>query len=178
MSTPSTPSSLLADLRLPKAIDSEAAAALLAALRAGARPLWAGGVLLVPTARWTPHLVAAIEAAQREGRLVRGLEQAEKTLAREARGLSLVDARSAAPRGARVSRLLLVSNDGSPRFYREVERLVAASSPRLLPIRVDADSNQFVSSVPEPSGVVRALLIEHKELVAAVLLALYRKSDP
>jgi len=43
---------------------------------------------------------------------------------------------------------------------------------------VDADSIQFVSSVPEPSGVVRALLIEHKELVAAVLLALYRKSDP
>jgi hypothetical protein len=164
----------LANLRLPKAIDSDArAAALLSALRADARPLWPGGVLLVPTARWKPRLDAALEAAQREGRLVRGLEQVQKTLDREAHGLSLVDARSGAPRGARVSRLLLVSNDGSERFYRQVEQLVTASGPRLLPIRVDADSGRFVNVVPEPSGVVRALLIEHKELVASVLLALY-----
>jgi hypothetical protein len=148
-------------------------AAVHAALRAHARKLWEGSRLVVPTARWSPALEKALEGAQRERRLVRGLEQIEKVLEREAHGQSLADARSATPRGSRVSRLMLVSNDGTERFYRQVERLVVAQSPRLLAIRVDGDSSQFAGSVPEAAGVVRALMIEHKELVASVLTALY-----
>jgi hypothetical protein len=151
-------------------------AAVHAALRAHARKLWEGSRLVVPTAHWSPSLEKALEGAQRERRLVRGLEQIEKVLEREAHGQSLADARSATPRGSRVSRLMLVSNDGTERFYRQVERLVVTQSPRLLAILLDADSGQFASSVPEAGGVVRALMIEHKELVASVLTALYADS--
>jgi hypothetical protein len=171
---PASPPPALVSLRLPKSLESDPEGAIVqAALRASARPLWARGALLVPGAGWTPALAAALATAQAEGALVRGLEQVEKALQRQARGLSLADARSATPRGARVSRLLLVSNDGSERFYRNVEQLVSANAERLLPIRVDADSTQFAAAVREDSGVVRALMIDHKELVVSVLRALY-----
>lgn len=164
----------LSSLKLPKAIESDPRApAVEAGLRAKARRLWDGGALDVPVARWTPGLALTLEGAHREGSLVRGLELVEKTLEREARGLSIADARSGAARGSRLSRLLLVSNDGTERFYRQVERLLVAQGPRLLAIRIDVDSDRFAVVVPEASGVVRALLLEHKELVASALLALY-----
>ena len=52
-------------------------------------------------------------------------------------------------------------------------RLVCAQGPRLLALRVEADASQFASVLPDISGVVRALLVEHKDSVARVLLALH-----
>jgi hypothetical protein len=174
MSAPPSPATSLDQLRLPKAMENDPkGAAVHAALRAQARKLWEGSRLVVPTARWSRSVEKALEVAQREHRLVRGLEQIEKVLEREAHGQSMADARSATPRGSRVSRLMLVSNDGTERFYRQVERLVVEQSPRLLAILLDADSSQFAASVPEAAGVLRAIMVEHKELVASVLIALY-----
>jgi hypothetical protein len=165
---------------LPKAVEADAAGtALHAALKAQARLLWSGGALLVPAAPWSPALAEALSRAQREGQLVRGLELAEKTLEREARGLGLADARSATARGSRVSRLLLVGGDGTERFYRQVERLARVHATRLLVLRLDADSGQLASVVPQAAGVVRALMLEHKDHVARVLWALYpRQAAP
>ncbi len=169
-----TPAWSLESLRLPKAIENEAEGALLhAALRERPRQLWSGGALSVPTASWSGGLASALSRAQREGHLVCGLERAEKALNREVRGLAMADARSATERGSRVSRLLLVSNDGTERFYRQVERLVCTQGPRLLAILIDADSSQLAAVVPQALGVVRAVLIEHKDCVARVLSASY-----
>jgi uncharacterized protein with ACT and thioredoxin-like domain len=173
----SLPASALESVRLPKAIELDAAGpALHASLRERAQKLWNGGALLAPTAAWGDALVAALAQAQRSGHLVRGLELAEKTLEREARGLSLADARSANERGARVSRLLLVGSDGTERFYRQVERLAQKHAPRLLTIRVDASSDQLAAVVPQAAGVVRALMLEHKDDVVRVLWALYARN--
>jgi hypothetical protein len=164
----------LDQLRLPKAIENEAIGPVLhAALRQHARKLWAGGTVEVPTASWTPVVAAALEGAEREGRLARGLEAVEKVLEREARGLELADARSATERGSRVSRLLLVSDDGTERFYRQVERLLCKQGPRLLAIRMDADATRLAGVLREASGVVRAVMLEHKDSVVQVLRALY-----
>jgi hypothetical protein len=160
-------------LRLPKAIDSDPGGpALHAALQRSARKLWAQGIAL-PTAAWSPELGSALADALRERQLVRGLGLVEKTLEREARGLSMADARSSTERGSRVSRLVLVSNDGTERFYRQVEQLLFAHGARVLAIQVGADSAQFARVVPDASGVVRALMLEHKEGVAHVLRVLY-----
>lgn len=160
-------------LRLPKAIEADpAGAALRATLRQRAQKLWSGGGLIVPTAPFSPALIVALEQAQREGHVVRGLELAEKTLDREAHGLALVDAQSATERGARVSRLLLVSNDGTERFYRQVERLAQAHRSRLMTIRADASSDQLASVMPHAAGVVRALMLARKDDVVRVLWAL------
>lgn len=170
----STPAWNVAGLRLPKALENtEHGPGLHAALRESTSKLWPGGSLLVPTGVWTPALADVLSDAQRQGLLVRGLELVERTLEREARGLSMVDAKSTTERGSRVSRLVLLSGDGTERFYRQVERLVGAQGPRVLAIRLDADSTVFAATVPDASGVVRALLIEHKDFVARALLALY-----
>lgn len=159
---------------MPKLLEGDPRhAAVVAGLRAEAGPLREGGVIRVPLGRWTAALGAALEAAQRGGGLVRGLEQIEKTLEQEAHGLSLADERSGAPRGSRVSRLLLVSADGTARFYRQVERLLSRQGPRLLAVRLDVGSERLAEAASASSGVVRALLLEHKELVTRVLLALY-----
>jgi hypothetical protein len=169
----------LDSIRLPKALANDAREpALHAALREHAKTLWAGGELRLPTARWSDGLAITLANAQRQGQLVRGLEQVETVLEREARGLSMADARSATVRGTRVSRLVLVSNDGTERFYRQVERLVRTQGQRLLAIRVDVDSEQLAGVVPQASGVVRAIMVEHKDSVAQVLLALYPGASP
>jgi hypothetical protein len=46
----------------------------------------------------------------------------------------------------------------------------------LLALYVRAGADRFASVVPQASGVVRALLVEHKDSVANVLLALYPES--
>lgn len=174
MPAPPQPSWSLSSLKLPKVIEAGPhAPALHAALRERARPLWTGGALLVPTADWSPAIASALQSAQGQGSLVRGLELIEKTLEREARGLKLADARSATSRGSRVSRLVLLASDGTERFYRQAEGLLTRAGPRVLAIRLDADSARFASVVSEASGVVRALMLEHKELVASLLLSMY-----
>jgi len=172
--TPPTPKWRVDDLRLPKTLDTDPRLpALRSALKASARMLWDGGVIDVPVAAWNAEVAAALGDAEREGHLVRGLELVEKTLDREARGLALVDARSGTERGSRVSRLMLLSEDGTERFYRQAERLIAKQGSRLLALRLEAGSSQLAGLVPQASGVVRALLVEHKDSVARVLLALY-----
>jgi hypothetical protein len=43
----------------------------------------------------------------------------------------------------------------------------------VLAVLVDADATQLAAVVPAASGVVRALMLEHKDDVVRVLLALY-----
>ena len=109
---------------------------------------------------------------------MQGIERAERALAREAHGLSLVDARSTTERGSRVSRLLLTSNDGTERFYRQVERLLRTSGERLLALRLDVGSPTLSSLLGDPAGIARALLVEHKNGVAQVLAALWEGNGP
>src|SRR6185295_19478296 len=100
-------------LRFPKTLDDDARLpAVRARLQASCRRLWEGGAIQVPAVPWSEALARAIASAEREGQLIQGIERAERALAREAHGLSLVDARSTTERGSRVSRLLLTSNDG------------------------------------------------------------------
>lgn len=173
-STPPTPSWSVDELRLPKSLENDARLpALRAALKASARKLWDGGVIDVPVAAWNSEVATALSDTEREGHLVRGLELVEKTLDRQARGLALVDARSGTERGSRVSRLMLLGEDGTERFYRQAERLICKQGSRLLALRLEAGSSLLAGLVPHASGVVRALLVEHKDSVARVLLALY-----
>lgn len=160
-------------LRFPKALDEDARTpALHARLRASCQKLWVGGVIQVPWVAWSEALAAALASSQREGQLTQGIEQAERALAREARGLSMADARSSTERGSRVSRLVLASKDGTERFYRQIEHLLRTHGPRVLALRLDADSAVLSGVLDKPGAVVRALLVEHKTSVARVLLAL------
>jgi hypothetical protein len=160
-------------LRLPRAVEAESGAAdLVTELAARARPLWAGGELRVAQAEIEPVLEAALKSAFSAGRIVRGLADAERVLAAEEQGLQHVDRKTGVDRGKRVSRLLVLADDGAERFYRNVESLLRRHAPRVLALRVSADERALGRLLFGPDQVARLLLVEHKDAVSAVLLAL------
>jgi hypothetical protein len=160
-------------LRLPKRVENEPGGAGLASqLAARARPLWAGGQLRVAQAAVGPGLEAALKGAYSARQIVRGLEGAERVLAAEERGLEHVDQRTGVERGGRISRLLVLADDGAERFYRNIESLVRRHAPRVLALRLCVDERALGQLLFGPDQVARLLLVEHKDSVSAVLLAL------
>jgi hypothetical protein len=166
-------------MRLPKLVESSPAAAHLAdELSARAEPLWPGGELRVARAEFTPALAAALTSAFSAGRIVRGLEGADRALDAEARGLRIVDERTGAERGQRVSRLVVLADDGAERFYRSVDSLLRRYAPRVLGLRVSANERALGQLLFGSDQVARLLLVEHKSAVSAVLLALAASWTP
>ena len=160
----------LQSLRLPKLVESDPRGeTLLQKLTEHARPIRPGSDIAVPMARYG-GLEEIVKSAHRAGRVVRGLETAERTLAAEARGMSLVDKSSGVKRGSRVSRLLLLANDGSDGFYRQVENLLKRHNHRVLAIRLDVDAAALGAPLFGAGRTTRLLMIQHKEAVAEVLL--------
>ncbi len=172
------PGDRLTPLRLPKAIEADARGAqLLLDLASHTAPLWAGSEVRVAEAAMSDALAAALKSAYSASRVVRGFEGAEKTLAAEERGLRIVDQQSGAPRGVRVSRLLILASDGAERFYRQVESLLRRHGPRVLAIRVAIDADALGALLFGPGRRARLLMLEHKDAVAAVLLSLSYSPD-
>ena len=160
-------------MHLPKTVENEPRAKNLASeLESRAQPLWKGGELLVPRADLTPALESALSSALSSGQIVRGLEGAQSALAAEERGLQNVDRKTGVARGQRVSRLLVLADDGAERFYRNVEMLVRRHEPRVLALRLSADEGTVGNLLFGPEQVARLLLVEHKNAVSAVLLSL------
>ena len=159
-------------LRLPKAVEAdESAAGLARELERRAEPLWSDGTWPVAKIGRCAEVDAALRAAFSSGRLVRGLEEAQRALAAEERGLSHVDRKTGVARGGRVSRLLVISDDGAERFYRHVESLLKRHAPRVLALRMSIDEAEMGEVVFGSGHVARLLLVEHKDAVSSVLLA-------
>ena len=160
-------------LRLPKIVEADAREPeLFRSLTAHTRLLWPGGKIMVPMIAFNPTLAEVLRIADRAGQLVRSLEGAERKLAAESRGLNLVDKKSGVIRGERVSRLLVLADNGTERFYRQVEKLLRQHGPRLLALRLDLNGESLGQMVFNPGQRVLLLLLDHKEAVSAMLLAL------
>ena len=163
-------------LRLPRDVEEALDARwLVHELAAHSQPLWRGGELRVPHSALSAGLEAALKSAYSAGRIVRGLEGAERALGTEKRGLQQVDRRTGVARGGRVSRLLVLADDGSERFYRTVESLLQRHAPRVLALRLSVDEAALGRLLFGREAVARLLLVEHKQAVSAVLLALARQ---
>jgi len=163
----------LRTLRMPKLVESDPRGKdLPGRLMAHARPLWSGGRIMTPVISLKPAMTDVLRIAQNSGRLVRSLEDAENKLAAESRGLGLVDQRTGASRGERVSRLLMLANDGAERFYRQVERLIRQNYPRVLALRLEVNAEILGQTIFNPGDRVLLLMLDHKEAVSKMLLAL------
>lgn len=158
---------------MPKKVESDPRAVGLAdALDERAAALWPRGTIRVAAVPIEPALVGALKSAFSAGQIVRSLDAAERVLAAEARGLEHVDRRTGIERGGRVSRLLLLADDGSERFYRNAESLLRRHHPRVLALRLRVDESHLGGLLFGPGQVARLLLVERKEAVAEILLAL------
>lgn len=168
----------LRTLRLPKLVEADPRAQeLLRILSAHARLLWSEGTIQVPMVAFSPALAEALRTAHRAGQLVRSLEGAERRLSAEDRGLGLVDQQTGVLRGARVSRLLVLADDGTERFYRQVEKLLRKQGPRVLALRLGVKAETLGQMLFGPGRRAVLLLLDHKEAVSAVLLALVVNKD-
>ena len=160
-------------LRLPKSIEGDQRAPkLLYNLTTYTQPLWRESEIRVPVIGMTSELAEALRSAYCAGQVVRSLEKAERTLAAEEQGLRMADHRSGAPRGVRVSRLLLFADDGAERFYRKIDTLLHRYGPRVLAVRLAVDEKVLGELLYGSDRVARLLLLEHKQAVGAVLLAM------
>lgn len=117
-------------------------------------------------------LGVALFEARRSRRLVRGLEGAEAALESQERGLALAAAARPDSGQRRISRLLIVSADGSSRFYDQVGRLLERYRARLEVVLLECDESQLGGAAFGPGRRARALLLEHKQAVTDFLVRL------
>jgi hypothetical protein len=134
--------------------------------------LCAGSEISIPLLELTSELREQILYAKSLGELTIGYESIEKRLLHELRGLQKVGNRA-----ERVSRLLMVTNDGSPRFYRELEFLHKKQGRRVLICRLDADSAILGDILALKQTLVKAVLLNRKTSVVNVLRSLLGKQN-
>ena len=155
--------------RLPRIVEADARHdAVRRLLLETSSPLWPDAATEVPSIAPTEALHAALAAARAAGRVERGLETIAASLAGEARGLRAAGLADA----DRASRLLLVSDDGSDRFYRQIGQVLREHGHRVLALRLRCDAATLGAMVFGAGTTAKAACVSHKEAVAAVLLAL------
>ncbi len=132
-----------------------------AAIERGAAPF--------PRLPATAALWRALFEARRARRLLRGLESAEQALATQQRGLQQAPATGVGAGARRISRLLVVSEDGSARFYRQIEKLCSRHAWRLEALVLACDEVELGRAIFGPGQLARALLLDHKDVVVRFL---------
>lgn len=123
--------------------------------------------IFIPLLYLNPELRKQIFYAKFRDQVIVGFQDIEKTLKNELHGLQHVKNQS-----DRVSRLLLVANDGSPRFYRQLEFLHKNQGGRVLICRLDVDSSLMGEILELKDKKVKAVLLIRKEAVVNVLKSL------
>ena len=158
---------------LPKAVEShDDIDAIRAVLKANTKPIEPDNVTLVAHVPLSDALAAVLAQVHQDGALVRGLDGAERTLRNEAKGMAKADQKSGAVRKARISRILLLSGDGSKRFYRDAAFLLKHHHDRLLVLKLDTDESTLGRAVFNADQQARAVLVVQKNAVFSTLVAL------
>jgi hypothetical protein len=158
------------DIKLPRGLEADGTAETIRQiLMTRTAQLWFSSDLSVPVISINDNLKKLLKTANLNGKVQCGLETISGKLEKEKKGIGRLREERGLPTGDRVSRLLLVSNDGTQRFYRNTERLLQLHAPRLLCCMLDMDGNSLGSVVTGRDKQIKAILVEHKEIVAAIL---------
>jgi hypothetical protein len=160
-------------LKLPREIENDPRqSALVQVLENDKRLLWTGGTLPVAQVGFSSAFELSLVDALRGRAVERGLENIDQVLDREAKGLLAGREKQKTPVPNRISRLLIVANDGSERFYRQFEATLKRHADRVLALRVDVPSSRFSEKLFGADKLVKVLLVSDREAVAKVLLSL------
>jgi hypothetical protein len=135
--------------------------------------LWERGRHPVATLPMTDALARELRGALAAGHAYQGLELIGERLASEQKGLDALNSKSPdGPQNARVSRVLFLANDGSERFYRDCEALLARYPQRLLACRIEISGEDLGQALLGSAKMVRSVLVVDKKVGARALLAL------
>lgn len=155
-------------MKLPKQLEKEKVESdVRAVLEKESIELCSDSNIYIPVLKLNPKLREQIFRAKFLGELIVSYSAVEKALENELHGLQNVNNQS-----DRISRLLIVTNDGSPRFYRQLEFLRKKQGERVLICRLDIDSNLMGTLLELKDKQVKAVLLNRKESVVNVLKSL------
>ena len=118
-------------------------------------------MLKIPSVPLSDTTWQALQFARRCGRLVGGMERIASSLR----------VQTLNPK-ARVQRLILFTNDGSERFYRALERLLAEHQSTAMALQVQVDSNEVAQVLFGSSRSVKVLMMTNRETLERVLKSL------
>jgi hypothetical protein len=167
----------LSTISFPRQLEADGSAEIIRRkLLSQTTKLQAGGKIDVPVIAMNEPLKAALWKARLQGRIRLGYAEIFEKLAGEKRGIDSVREQSAAPYGNRISRLLLFSNDGAEHFNRNIEETLLAHAPRLLGCMLDINGNALGQFITGKSGIIKIIMVEHKDAVSDVLKALMKEN--
>lgn len=160
-------------LKLPREVEADPRHDAIAKLLAqDMRQLWERGTIKVSHVPNSPALEQALDDAQRDRQLERGLEKIETLLRAEQKGITELREKQGQEPANRVSRLLIIPDECPERFYRSCESLLFKNSDRLLGLRVNVPYNVFAQHLFGEGALVKVLLISDRKASANVLFAL------
>jgi len=155
-------------MKLPKQLKKERLEAhIRAVLEKESIQLCSDSELYIPVLKINPELRRHLFYAKSLSELLIGYEEIEVFLTKELHGLQKSHNQS-----DRISRLLLISNDGSSRFYRQFEFLRKKQGERVLICRLDLDSSMMGNILGLKNKQVKAILLNRKNSVINVLKSL------
>jgi hypothetical protein len=162
-------------LKLPKTLlEHPRREAIEAFFSASVAPLFPEARSRVTLRPFDQPLREALKAAFGMRHLIQGLELIETVLDREEKGLALVRQKTGQPESQRLSRLVILAADGTPRFYRDADRLLERHKSRVWGVKVDATGEELGRGATPKGGSAKALMIDDKD---ALVLALARLVD-
>lgn len=165
----------LLTIRLPKKIEADPRHdEIKKMLSEDLRPLWEKGTILVPHVPFFRELEKTLGYALRDKHLARGLENIGNLLNAERKGLAAVHERQGTTQVARVSRLLIIPDKCTERFYRTSEAILFNHSDRLLCLRVDVSYERLAQNLFGEDALVKALLVSDRDATSDALLALLK----
>ena len=92
---------------------------------------------------------------------------------KETHGLKSIAKKTGAPVPERLSRLLLLSNDGSDRFYRLAESVLSENQERMTGCIITTDSEVLGSLFSKKKLPLKALLINDRKALETFLLQVF-----
>ena len=166
----------LSSYKLPRQLVSDPKAeGLLDQLFSRTRKLKPESRISLPVLELTDALKKALLSARRTGRAVRGYENASDLLNLESVGINKLKKQDG--QGERISRLVLMSNDGVDNFYNKAEKLIIQHSPRVLGCVVESDSYTLGSLLFGEGKIAKLILIDHKDAVSGILLSIFETKN-
>jgi hypothetical protein len=164
---------MITTYKLPRQLVSDPKAeGLLEQLFSCTRKLNQESGLVIPVFELTDAFKKSLLTARRAGHAVRGFDNASEILLLERNGILKLNKQDG--QGNRISRLVLISNDGSDNFYNKVNNLLVKYSPRVLGSVIDADSYVLGSLLFGEGKIAKLILIDHKDAVSGVLLSIIK----
>jgi len=168
----------ISDMRFPRQLEADGSAeSIRGELMARTSKLWVGSEIDVPVISLSEPMKTALKQARLRGRIRFGFEPILQKLAGEKKGITNVREQADAPYGDRISRLLLFSNDGAERFYRHIEQILEAHTPRLLGCLLDIDGTALGELFTGKGSIIKIIMAEHKDVVSNVLRSLVSGHD-